>query len=121
MCHQLGWGAIYVDLMIGSKTLPTIFFVINGKGSYATLLGRDWIHANYCIPSTMHQCLIQWIGDSVEMVHADSSFNIATADSEVWCGIGMRSISGEAWQGDTLKMADFKLETVQEISLEASS
>jgi hypothetical protein len=34
-------GAINVELMIRSKTLPTIFFVINGKGSYNLLLGRD--------------------------------------------------------------------------------
>jgi hypothetical protein len=47
-------GAICVDLTIGSKTLPTTFFVINGKGSYSTLLGRDWIHTNCCILSIMH-------------------------------------------------------------------
>ena len=52
-------GALCVDITIGSKTLPTTFFVINGKCSYNLLLGRDWIHANCCIPSTMHQCLIQ--------------------------------------------------------------
>ena len=34
-------GAICVDLTIGSKTLPTTFFIISGKGSYSTLLGRD--------------------------------------------------------------------------------
>ena len=34
-------GALCVDLTIGSKTLPTTFFVINGKGSYSLLLGRD--------------------------------------------------------------------------------
>ncbi|XP_072146400.1 uncharacterized protein [Setaria viridis] len=39
-------GALCVDLIIGSKTLPTTFLVINGKGSYNMLLGRDWIHAN---------------------------------------------------------------------------
>ena len=39
-------GALYVNLTIGSKTLPTTFFVINGKGSYSLLLGRNWIHAN---------------------------------------------------------------------------
>ena len=39
-------GALCVDLTIGSKTLPTTFFVINGKGSYSLLLGQDWIHAN---------------------------------------------------------------------------
>ena len=47
-------GALCVDLTIGSKTLPSTFFVINGKRFYSLLLGRDWIHANYCIPSTMH-------------------------------------------------------------------
>ena len=48
-------GALCVDLTIDSKTLPTTFFVINGKGSYSLLLGTDWIHAKCCIPSTMHQ------------------------------------------------------------------
>jgi len=47
-------GAICVELTIGSKTLLTTFFVISGKGAYNLLLGRDWIHANCCIPSTMH-------------------------------------------------------------------
>ena len=51
-------GALCVDLTISSKILPTTFFVINGKCSYSLLLGRDWIHANCCIPSTMHKCLI---------------------------------------------------------------
>ena len=100
-------------MTIGRETLPTTFFVIKGKGSYAALLGRDWIHANCCIPSTMHQCIIRWIEDSVKVVHANSSFSIATADPKVWSGLGMKCISGEAWQGGTPKLADFKLETVQ--------
>jgi hypothetical protein len=52
-------GAICVELSIGSKNLPTTFFVIKGRGSYNLLLGRDWIHANYCIPSTMHHPMDQ--------------------------------------------------------------
>ena len=51
-------GAICVELTIGSKTLPTTFFVISGRGAYNLLLGRDWIHANCCILSTMHQFLV---------------------------------------------------------------
>jgi len=51
-------GAICVELTIGCKTLPTAFFVISGKGAYNVLLGRHWIHANCCIPSTMRQCLV---------------------------------------------------------------
>jgi hypothetical protein len=38
--------AINDELTIGSKTLPTTFFITNGKGSYNLLLGWDWIHAN---------------------------------------------------------------------------
>jgi hypothetical protein len=34
-------GAVCVELTIDSKTLPTTFFVINGKGAYNLLLGRD--------------------------------------------------------------------------------
>jgi hypothetical protein len=67
--------AINIELMIGSKTLPTTFFIINGKDSYNLLLFQDWIHANYCIPSTMHQCLIQWLEDTVGIVYADSSLS----------------------------------------------
>jgi len=33
--------AINVELTIRSKTLLTTFFIINGKGSYSLLLGRD--------------------------------------------------------------------------------
>ena len=69
-----------VKLTIRSKTLLTTFFAIDGKGSYSLLLGYDWIHVNCCVPSTMHQCLIQWHGDNVELVHANDSVSIATTD-----------------------------------------
>jgi len=77
-------GAICVELTIGSKTLPTTFFVISGKGVYNLLLGRDWIHANCCIPSTMHQCLVQWVGDKIEIVVGDSSYVIASAEADTY-------------------------------------
>jgi hypothetical protein len=56
-------GILNVDLIVGSKTVPTSFFIVNSKSTYTILLGRDWIHANCCIPSMMHQYLIQWDGD----------------------------------------------------------
>jgi hypothetical protein len=68
-----------VDLTIGNKTVPTSFFIVNSKSTYNILLGRDWIHANCCIPSTMHQCLIKWDEDEVEVVHADDSIEISHA------------------------------------------
>ena len=32
----------------------------------------------------MHQCLIQWHADNVELVHADDSVSIATTDPIYW-------------------------------------
>jgi len=51
-------GVIAMELIVGSKTVPTAFFVVDVKGRYYILLGRDWIHANCCIPSTLHKCVI---------------------------------------------------------------
>jgi hypothetical protein len=58
-------GVLSVELMVGSKTTPTALFVTGVKGWYNLLLGRDWIHANGCVPPTLHQCLVQWKGDDV--------------------------------------------------------
>jgi len=87
-------GVVCVELTIGSKTLPTMFFVINGKGAYNLLLGRDWIPSNCCVPSMMHQCLIKWVGDKIEVVPGDSSYIIASAESDTY--ERTRCISGEA-------------------------
>jgi hypothetical protein len=72
-----------VDLAVGSKTIPTSFFIVSSKSTYTVLLRRDWIHANCCIPSTMHQCLIQWDSDEVEVVHTDDSIEISLAAMSV--------------------------------------
>jgi hypothetical protein len=76
-------GIIYKELMVGSKTVPTTFFMIDVMGCYNVLLGRDWIHANECVPSTLHQCIIQWIGDEVEVVQADEDVCITMIESQV--------------------------------------
>jgi hypothetical protein len=88
-----------MDFTVGGKTVPTSFFVINSKGSYTILLGRDWIHANCCIPSTMHQCLIQWDGDEVEVVHADDSVEVSHAAMSVWDAEYQEPISGISLEG----------------------
>jgi hypothetical protein len=72
-------GILSLDLTVGSKTVPTSFFIVNIKSTYTVLLGMDWIHANCCIPSIMQQYLIQWDGDEVEMVQADDSIEISHA------------------------------------------
>jgi hypothetical protein len=56
-------GIVLKELTIGSKIVQMTFFLVNVKGRYNVLLGRDWIHANECRPFTLHQCIMQWIGD----------------------------------------------------------
>jgi hypothetical protein len=63
--------------------VPTTIFVVDLKVCYNVLLGRDWIHANECVPSTLHQCVTQWIGDEVEVVQADEEMCITVAKSQV--------------------------------------
>jgi hypothetical protein len=92
-------GILNVDLTVGSKTVPTSFFIVSSKSTYTVLLERDWIHANCCIPSTMHQCLIQWDGDEVEVVHADDSIKISLAAMSVWDVEDQEPISGISLEG----------------------
>jgi hypothetical protein len=92
-------GILNVDLTVGSKTVPTSFFIISSKSTYIVLLGRDWIHANCCIPSTMHQCLIQWDGDEVEVVHADDLIEISLAAMSIWDAEDQESIPGISLEG----------------------
>jgi hypothetical protein len=97
-------GAICVELTVGSKRLPTTFFVVDAKGTYSLLLGRDWIHANCCIPSTLHESLIQWIENDVEVVPADSSVSISYAGTNEWNFEGMECFSGKDYEGDVIKV-----------------
>ena len=76
-------GVMYVELTVGSKTLATAFFVAEVQGNYNVILGRDWVHANQCMPSTMHRFLNQWVDDEVEVIHADNSACVALANASV--------------------------------------
>jgi hypothetical protein len=77
ICGHHAQGVLNVDLTMKSKTVPTSFFIISSKSMYTVLLRRDWIHANYCISSMMHQCLIQWDNNKVKAVHANDSIKIS--------------------------------------------
>ena len=84
-------GVASMELTVGSKMLATAFFVSEVQGNFSLILGHDWIHANQCVPSTLHQFLIQWIGEEVEIVPGDTSSFIATADSNS-IGVSLLSI-----------------------------
>jgi hypothetical protein len=75
-------GVLNVELTIGSKTLPITFFVIDGKGSYSLLVGRDWNHKQ---------------GNDVEVVSADTTVNVATDDASAWKFDGIEWLPGKAW------------------------
>ncbi|XP_073017956.1 uncharacterized protein [Primulina eburnea] len=64
-------GVFPADVTVGSMSSLCAFFVVNSSANFQVLLGRDWIHANQCIPSSMHQLLLFWKGDDVEVVEAD--------------------------------------------------
>jgi hypothetical protein len=74
-------GIANMELIVGSKTLATAFFVADVQGSYNLIFGCDCIHTNCCVPSSLHQFLIQWVRDVVEVVHSDSSTDVATTDA----------------------------------------
>ena len=49
-----------IDITVGIKTSLSAFFLINYTANYNALLRRDWIHANWCVPSSLHQFLLFW-------------------------------------------------------------
>lgn len=44
------------------------FYIINADTSYRALLERPWIHNNYVIPSTLHQCMKYKMGEMEFMI-----------------------------------------------------
>ena len=111
-------GAMNVELTIRNKTLLTTFFIIDGKWSYSLLLGPNWTHANYCVPSTMHQCLIQWHGDDVELVRADESVSIVT-DDPVFQELGdFECFSGKLWEGGFIRVNNESQQPIQAVGFE---
>ena len=53
----LAVGCLIAELTVGSRITNTLFFVVDGRPGYTILLGRKWIHANQCVPPTLHQQL----------------------------------------------------------------
>ena len=52
----------------------------------------------------MHQCLIQWHGDDVELVRADESVSIATVDPVFWELGDFECFSGKSWEGGFIEI-----------------
>jgi hypothetical protein len=116
-------GVLNVELTIRSKVIPTSFLVISGKRLYNLFLIRDWINVNYCIPSRMHQMLIQWKGNrlynlflirdcKVDIVLVDTTVNVATTDLHLWLLDTMRCLSDRCCNRQSLKATNQVVENV---------
>jgi len=68
----------------------------------------------------MHQCLVQWVGDSTEIVAADSVYSVAAADTQQWSCEHVKCISSRTWDTDFLKVSDFGLQPIQAVGSEDS-
>lgn len=76
------FGAVEVDLVVGTVKRETLFLVVASKANYNLLLGREWIHGVRAVPSSMHQRLTLWREDDVlENIEADQSYFIVEVDT----------------------------------------
>ena len=67
----------------------------------------------------MHQCLIQWHGDDVELVRTDESMSIATADLVFWELEDFECFSSKLWEGDFIKISNESQQSIQAIGFES--
>ena len=74
-------GILPINITIGSKAALSAFFLVDSTTNYNILLGRDWIHANWCVSSFFHQFLLFWKGNEVELVWVDKKPFMATISS----------------------------------------
>ena len=61
----------------------------------------------------MHQCLVQWVGDKIEIVSGDSSYVIASAETDTY--ERTRCISREIWEKYFLKVTDYEILPIQAV------
>ena len=67
----------------------------------------------------MHQCLIQWHGDDIELVHADASVSIAIADPMYQELEDFKYFSGKRWEGGFMKINDESQQPIQAVGSES--
>ncbi|KAM1952067.1 hypothetical protein ACFX15_006603 [Malus domestica] len=48
-------GILPLEVDLGFKQIMLAFFVVDSTSIYGALLGRDWIHQSFSVPSTLHQ------------------------------------------------------------------
>ena len=71
------------------------------------------------MPSTMHQCLIQWHGDDVKVVRADESVSIVTVDPVFWELGDFKCLFGKTWEGGFIRINNESQQQFQAIGSES--
>ncbi|KAL0451550.1 UNVERIFIED_CONTAM: hypothetical protein Slati_1133100 [Sesamum latifolium] len=79
---QRAIGVIRIKMLMDDMVSTALFHIINTKTSYSMLLGHHWLHENFVIPSTWHQCfkychngtVRKVLGDSKSFIEAESHF-----------------------------------------------
>lgn len=87
----------------------TTFFMVDTSSNYNALLGRDWIHSNWCVPSSLHQLLLFWNdNNSIEVVFVDEKpFLASTNNVEAQLyddNIGTAKLVGYNCEGKPMKV-----------------
>ena len=67
----------------------------------------------------MHQCLIQWHADDVELVRVDESMSITTVDPVYWELKEFECFSGKLWEGGFIKISNEGQQPIQAIGFES--
>ena len=63
----------------------------------------------------MHQFLIQWVGDDVEIVQADDSISVAAAEPACWEYEGIDCLSGRIWEEGPVNMYSKDQQAIQAV------
>ncbi|RYR25000.1 hypothetical protein Ahy_B02g058633 [Arachis hypogaea] len=56
-------GLVTLEVKVGSAVRNTVVVVVSSRASYNALLGRDWIHGVGAVSSTVHQSILQMMGN----------------------------------------------------------
>ena len=63
----------------------------------------------------MHQKLIQWSGDDVEIIHSDDSVSVSNAEPAYWEYQGLDCFSGKVWKEGHVSIHDNDQQPMQAV------
>lgn len=67
-------GELIIDEVVCPKEIMSTFIVLDGNDSYFIILSRYWIHTGEFVSSILHQRLMFWILDKIEVVETDNNY-----------------------------------------------